>query len=66
MHLEFTIDGTLYDNLSYSSQYNGVYTYNSLLFARDSLLHAPHTLEIRNGRERLPSLLLLDYLVYTT
>ncbi|GJE89317.1 hypothetical protein PsYK624_054160 [Phanerochaete sordida] len=44
-----------------------VATYGQLLFSQDNLKEAPHTLTLQNGRVGgAPSLVLFDYLVYTT
>ena len=66
--LLFHLDGVNINN--YTFQANGpadTYQYNQLLFFNGSLEQGPHTLTIQNGYVGGGlSLLLLDYLVYTT
>lgn len=66
-YLEFFIDGTFNGAFSYKSENITSYTYDVSFFSVDSLPYEPHSIQIRNGRHGgLPSLLLFDYLVYTT
>lgn len=66
-YLEFVIDGTPHGYFFNSTHHINAYTYDVPFFSIDSLPYKPHTLEIRNGQEGgPPSLLLFDYLVYTT
>ena len=44
-----------------------IYTYDSLLFSATSLPNGLHTVALQNGQDGgTPSLILLDYLVYST
>lgn len=63
----FYIDDEL--NGTFAATPNGTptYTYDVLLYAADSLTHAAHTLTLQNGQVGgSVSLVLLDYIVYST
>ncbi|KIP01101.1 hypothetical protein PHLGIDRAFT_395076 [Phlebiopsis gigantea 11061_1 CR5-6] len=67
--LFFFIDGGQLG--SFSSAVNKTapkYTYNTLLWSEDTLPHGEHRLTIRNGQDGrgTASLLLLDYIIYST
>lgn len=63
----FFIDEKLYGTYTYTPGGTSNFTYDVLLFSVDSIPPKIHALRIENGRQNGGvSLLLLDYLVYTT
>ena len=64
--LSLSIDGKLLENFSYTPQDSVDFIYNALFFSVESLEYGPHTLALQNGLPGgQPSLILLDYIVYT-
>lgn len=65
--LRFYIDNQLYGSFEYVPDGTAGFTYNTLLFSVDTLPHGPHEFVIQNGVDNKEiSLLLFDYLIYTT
>ncbi|GJE89320.1 hypothetical protein PsYK624_054190 [Phanerochaete sordida] len=67
-NVQFSIDGELADTYAFRTEsLNDTYKYNQLLFSKTDFGEAHHTLMLVNGRSgEGDSLVLLDYLMYTT
>ena len=53
-------------NFSHTPDGTGLYTYNALLYANNSVTYGDHSFTVQNGRAGgSPSLILFDYLMYT-
>ena len=64
---KFFIDERLVGTFKHTPDGTGSFVYNALLYADSSLSNGPHTLMIQNGQQGdLSSLMMLDYLVYST
>jgi hypothetical protein len=65
--LYFFIDGTQVGTFSFTPNGSRTYSYNYLLYSNNNIPYAPHSFRLQNGRIGGPvSLVLLDYLVYST
>ena len=63
----FTVDGHNVSTFKHTPSGDGSFVYNALLYANTSLAHGQHTIKMQNGQSKdLSSLILFDYLVYTT
>lgn len=65
--LSFYVDGDLVGTFNFTPPGEDTYSYNTILYANDSLDHASHALTLQNGRAGVhESLILLDYIIYST
>lgn len=64
---KFFIDNRPVGTFQHTPDGTGSFVYSALLYSNSSLQYGPHTLIIQNGQQGdLSSLLMLDYLVYST